>query len=107
VIFTIVDQFSKSTHFIPLGHLYSAASMAKAFFDSIVRLHGLPTSIVSDHDPFFTSNMWKELFRLTGTRLCISFAFHPQTDGQSEVTNRIIVVYLRWLAGDKPRSWLR
>jgi transposase InsO family protein len=107
VILTIVDRFSKSTHFIPLGHPYSAASVAKAFFDSIVRLHGLPTSIVSDRDPVFTSNMWKDLFRLTGTKLCTSSAFHPQTDGQSEVTNRIIVVYLKCLAGDRPRNWLR
>jgi hypothetical protein len=51
--------------------------------------------------------MWKELFRLTGTKLCVSSAFHPQTDGQSEVTNRIIVVYLRCLAGDRSCSWLR
>jgi hypothetical protein len=107
VILIVVDRFSKSTYFIPLGHPYSAASVAKAFFDSIVRLHGLPTSIVSDRDLVFTSNMWKEMFRLTGTKLCISSAFHPQTDGQSEVTNRIIVVYLRCLASDRPRSWLR
>jgi transposase InsO family protein len=107
VILTVVDRFSKSAHFIPLGHPYSAASVAKAFFDSIVRLHGLPTSIVSDRDSVFTSNMWKDLFRLTGTKLCTSSAFHPQTDGQSEVTNRIIVVYLRCLAGDRLRSWLR
>jgi hypothetical protein len=107
VILTVVDQFSKSVHFIPLGHPYSAASVAKAFFDSIVCLHGLPTSIVSDRDPVFTNNMWKDLFRLTRTKLCTSSAFHPQTDGQSEVTNQIIVVYLKCLAGDKPHNWLR
>jgi hypothetical protein len=81
VILTVVDRFSKSAHFTPLGHPYSATSVAKAFFDSIVRLHGLPTSIVSDRDPIFTSNMWTNMFRLTETKLCTSLAFQPQMDG--------------------------
>jgi hypothetical protein len=103
----VVDRFSKYGHFIALGHPYSAASVAKAFFNGIIRLHGIPMSIVSDWDPIFTSNMWTELFRLTGTKLCTSSAFRPQTDGQSEVTNKIIIVYLRCLAGDRPHCWLR
>jgi hypothetical protein len=77
VILTVVNRFSKFAHFILVGHPYSAASVAKAFFDNIVRLHGFPTSIVSDRDPVFTSNLWTELFRLSGTRLCTSSAFHP------------------------------
>jgi hypothetical protein len=107
VILTVVDRFSKFAHFIPLGHPYSAASVAKAFFDNIVRLHGFPASIVSDRDPVFTSHLWSELFHLSGTRLCTSSAFHPQTDGQSEVTNKIITIYLRCLPDDRPCSWLR
>jgi hypothetical protein len=107
VILTVVDRFSKFAHFIPVGHLYSAASVAKTFFDNIVRLHGFLASIVSDRDPVFTSHLWTELFQLSGTRLCTSSAFHPQTDGQLEVTNKIITIYLRCLAGDRPRSWLR
>jgi len=55
----------------------------------------------------FTSSFWQELFQLAGVKLCLSSAFHPQTDGQSEVTNRILGVYLRCLVGDRPRSWLR
>jgi hypothetical protein len=104
VVLTVVDHLSKYAHFITLGHPYSATSVAKAFFDQIVRLHGLPTSIVSDRDPIFTSNMWKELFRRT--QLQMSSAFRPQIDGQSEVTNRVITMYLRFLAGDRPRSWI-
>jgi len=107
VVLTVVDRFSKFAHFIALGHPYTAASVARAFFTDIVRLHGFPTSIVSDRDPVFTSNFWAELFRLAGVKLLMSSAFHPQTDGQSEVTNRTIGMYLRCLAGDRPRSWLQ
>jgi hypothetical protein len=107
VILMVVDRFLKYAHFITLGHPYSATTVAKAFFDTIVRLHGVPESIVSDRDPVFTSTLWKELFRLSSTKLCTSSAFHPQTDGQSEVANKIITTYLCCLAGDRPRSWLR
>jgi hypothetical protein len=81
VILTVVDRFSKYAHFIPLSHPYSASSVAKAFFDSIVCLHRVPCSIVSDCDPVFTSNFWSELFQFTGVKLLLSSAFHPQTDG--------------------------
>jgi hypothetical protein len=57
VILTVIDWLSKYTHFVPLGHPYSATSIAKAFFDQVVRLHGIPASIVSDRDPVFTSKL--------------------------------------------------
>jgi hypothetical protein len=82
-------------------------TVATAFFEHVIRLHGIPASIVSDRDPVFTSRVWQELFRLSGTQLCLSSTFHPQTDGQSKVTNRVITMYLRCLASDRPRSWLR
>jgi hypothetical protein len=107
VVLTVVDRFSKYAHFIALGHRYTAASVAKVFFDSIVRLHGIPCSIVSDRVPIFTSKFWTELFNLSGVKLQLSSAFHPQIDGQSEVTNQILGVYLRCLAGDRPKNWLR
>lgn len=106
VILTVVDRFSKFAHFIPLGHPYTAISVARAFFAEIVRLHGLPSSIVSDRDPMFTSNFWRELFSLAGVQLHMSSAFHPQSDSQSEATNKIITMYLRCLTGDHPRQWL-
>jgi hypothetical protein len=81
--------------------------VAKAFFDNIVRLHGMSCSIVSDQDPLFTSTLWKELFQLASVKLLLNFTFHLQTDGQSEVTNHTIVMYLRCLGGDCPRSWLQ
>lgn len=107
VVLAVVDGFSKFAHLIALGHPYSAASMARAFFDNIVRLRGFPCSIVSDRDTVFTSMLWKELFRLAGIKLHMSFAFHPQSDGQSKVVNRIITMYLRCLEGDRPRTWLQ
>jgi hypothetical protein len=106
VILTVVDRFSKYSHFIPLGHPYIAASVAWAFFIDIVRLHGFPASIVSDRDPVFTSHVWRELFTLAGVTLRMSTAFHPQTDGYSEAVNKTIAMYLRCITGDRPRAWL-
>jgi transposase InsO family protein len=107
VILTVVDRFSKAAHFITLGHPYTVTTVAHAFFTEIVRLHGIPSSIISDRDPTFTSNFWQELFKLSGVRLQMSSAFHPQSDGQTEVVNKIITLYLYCLTGDRPRQWLQ
>jgi transposase InsO family protein len=107
VILTVIDCFSKAVHFLPLGHPYTVTSVAKVFFEAIVRLHGLPESIISDRDPVFTSKFWIELCALSGVKLQLSLAFHPQTDGQSEAANKVITMYLRCLAGDRPRQWLK
>jgi hypothetical protein len=104
VILTVVDRFSKYAHFIPLGHPYTTASVAWAFFDGVVRLHGFPSSIVSDRDPVFTGHVWCDLFKCAGVSLRMSIAFHPQTDGQSEVVNKVIAMYLRCVTGDRPRA---
>ena len=101
VILSVVDRFSKYCHFITLAHPYIAESVAQAFFTDIARLHGVPQSMV------FTSTFWWELMRLIGTKQCMSSAFHPQTDGQTEAANRVIVMYLRCFTGDRPRQWLR
>lgn len=77
VILTMVDRFSKYVHFILLSHLYTAVSVAHAFFDGIVRLHGFPMSIVSNRDPIFASHLWRDLFKLAGVQLRFSTAFHP------------------------------
>jgi hypothetical protein len=106
VILTVVDRFSKYAHFITLGHPYTASSVAHAFFDGIVRLHGFPSSIVCDRDPVFTGHVWRDLFRMAGVQLRFSTAFHPQTDGQSEVVNKVIAMYLRCVTGDRPRAWV-
>jgi hypothetical protein len=107
VILTVVDRFSKYCHFIPLAHPYTTESVAQAFFAEVVRLHGVPQSIVLDRDPVFTPSFWKELMMLTGSKLYMSSAFHPKTDGQSEAANRVIAMYLRCFTSDQPRQWLR
>lgn len=81
VVLVIVDRLSKYAHFIPLTQPYTAESVARLFVDHIFKLHGLPKFIVSDRDPVFTSHFWKELFRVSGTELLMSFAYHPQTNG--------------------------
>jgi len=102
VILSVVDRFSKYALFIPLAHPYTAEFVAQAFFADIVRLHGIPQSIVSDRDPVFTSTFWRELMRLVGTKLHMTSAFHPQSDGQTEAANHVIIMYLCCFTGDRP-----
>lgn len=105
-ILVIVDRFSKSAHFIPLPTHYTAMSLAPLFLTEIYRLHGMPKTIVSDRDRIFVSKFWKEIFRLSGTTLAFSSAYHPESDGQTEVVNRILQTYLRCFACDAPNRWL-
>ena len=83
-IWVIVDRLSKSAHFIPIKIIYPMQRLAEVYIEKIVRLHGVPSSIVSDRDPRFTSRFWESLQRAMGTKLRLSYVYHPQTDGQSE-----------------------
>jgi transposase InsO family protein len=69
--------------------------LASIFLKEVVQLHGLPESIVSDHDPKFTSKWWREIHRLLGTKLLMSTLFHPQIDGATEWANHSIGQILR------------
>ncbi|KAL0336521.1 UNVERIFIED_CONTAM: Transposon Ty3-G Gag-Pol polyprotein [Sesamum radiatum] len=85
-IWVIVDRVTKSAHFLPIRLRDSLDKLAELYVLEIVRLHGVPVSIVSDRDPRFTSHFWKSLQGALGTKLHFSTAFHPQTDRQSERT---------------------
>ena len=80
-IWVIVDRLTKSAHFLAVSKKTSLDQLAKLYIDEIVRLHGVPLSIISDRDPRFTSRFWRSLQQALGTELKFSSAFHPQTDG--------------------------
>jgi len=83
-ILVVVEKFSKFAHFLPLLRPFTTTSVAKVFLDNIYRLHGVPCHIISDRDRIFPSSFWLELFKLAKTTLCMSLAYHPQSDGQTE-----------------------
>jgi hypothetical protein len=69
VILIVVDWFSKYAQFMPLGHPYTVTTVTRAFFNNMVKLHGVPGSIISGRDPVFTGHFWQELFCLAGVKL--------------------------------------
>ncbi|KAA3487667.1 Gag protease polyprotein [Gossypium australe] len=94
-IWVVVDQLTKFAHFIPVRSDYSLNKLAELYISDIVRLRGVPLSIVFDRDPRFTSQFWKKLQEALGTKLHFSTAFHPHTDGQSERVTQILEDMLR------------
>jgi Reverse transcriptase (RNA-dependent DNA polymerase)/RNase H-like domain found in reverse transcriptase/Integrase zinc binding domain/Integrase core domain/Retroviral aspartyl protease len=94
-VLTVVDRLSKMVRFIPTTTTATAKDVAHLVFDNVVCLFGVPIDIVSDRDPKFVSEFWEELWKLFGTRLSRSTAYHPQSDGQSEIMNRFLNDYLR------------
>lgn len=94
-ILVFVDRLTRMVLFAPCSKDIDALGTAKLLRNYVFCQHGLPVSIVSDRDPRFTSNVWKELMKLLGTRMNMSSAFHPQTDGLTERYNRVLEEYLR------------
>lgn len=75
------------------------------FLDNVYKLHSLPKSIVSDRDKVFLGQFWKALFKMLKVELHMSTAYHPQTDGQTEVVNRCLECYRRCMTGERPKEW--
>jgi transposase InsO family protein len=82
-IWVIVDQLTKVAHFIPIKTTYSRPQLAELYMSRIVYLHGVPKKIVSDRGTQFTSKFSERLHETLDIKLCFSFAYHPQTDGQT------------------------
>jgi hypothetical protein len=107
VMLVVVDRFSKAIHLGALPGNFTAYKVAELFVHMVIKHHGFPKSIVSDHDPIFISRFWSDLFKFSGTLLRMSSSYHPQTDGQTEVTNRVVEQYLRAFVHAKPSLWHR
>lgn len=104
-ILVVVDKFTKYAHFIPLIHPFNATKIAQIYLDNIYKLHGMPQSIISDRDNIFTSTFWQALFKLTNTNLCMSSAYHPQSDGRTKRVNQCLETFLRCFVHACPKKW--
>ena len=76
-VWVVVDRLTKSSHFLPMRIDYSLDQLVELYIKEIVRLHGIPVSIISDRDMRFTSRFWEKLQEALGTQLNFSIAFHP------------------------------
>ena len=104
-IWVIVDRLTKSAHFIPIRTDYRPSDYAELYFNQIVRLHGVPRTIVSDREPQFTARFWEHLHKMLGTNLVRSSAYHPQTFGQTKRVNQILEDMLRACVISSKGSW--
>ena len=104
-IFVVMDRFSKMARFIPCNKTNDASNMADLFFNHVVKLHGIPRSIVLDRDSKFISHFRHTLWAKLGTQLKYSSSYHPQTNGQMEVVNRSLDALLRSLLKKNLRDW--
>ena len=92
-------------HFIPCQKNSHETHIANLFFKEVVRLHGLPKSIISDMDTKFVGHFWGTLWKNLGMNLSFTSTYHPQMDGQNEVVNRILGDLLRSLVVEHHSQW--
>ncbi|GJT35763.1 putative reverse transcriptase domain-containing protein [Tanacetum coccineum] len=104
-IWVIVDRLTKSAHFLPIRETDPMDKLARLYLKEVVTRHGIPVSIICDRDPRFTSNFWRSFQKAMGTRLDMSTAYHPETDGQSERTIQTLEDMLRACVIDFGNGW--
>ena len=105
-LLVVICRLTSLVHLIPTVTTARATDIAWIYLKEIVRLHGLPDTIVSDRDPKFISKFWRELHRLMGARLLMSTAYHPQTDGMSERAIRNVTQVLRGCISNDQSDWV-
>ncbi|GJP42097.1 hypothetical protein CLOM_g1688 [Closterium sp. NIES-68] len=103
-ILVVVDRLTKMAHFIACQQTITAEQTVQLFLTNVIRLHGLPSAIISDRDPKFTSNFWRHLWDQFGTKLQFSSAYHPPTDRQTERVNQTMEQLILTTCTD-PRTW--
>jgi hypothetical protein len=104
-IWVIVDRLTKTAHFLPVHTTYNAKKYAEIYLDQIVRLHGIPKTIISDRGAQFVAHFWEQFQQTLGTKLIRSSAYHPQTDGQTERINQILEDMLRACVIQYDKHW--
>src|SRR6266481_7304005 len=106
-LLVMIDHLTSLVHLVPMTTCVTSKEVAWLFIKEVVRLHGIPESIVSDRDTKFTSNFWKEIHQLMGTKLLMSTAFHPQMDSATKWANRSIGQVLQALVCNDQKDWAR
>jgi hypothetical protein len=104
-IMVVVDNLSKFNSFFPVNITHKETNIADIYMREIVRLHGVPKTIVSAKDLKFTSKFWKGLFKESGTNMNFSTTYHLETDGHTKRINQVIEDMLRMYVMDKPFRW--
>ena len=104
-IVVFVDKLTKMVHYVATTTTVSAPQLAELFLREVVRHHGVPESILSDRDPRFTAHFWRAFWDRLGSKLTMSTAYHPQTDGQTERANRTLEEMLRSYTNSNQTDW--
>ena len=105
-ITVVICLLTAMVHLIPSRVNYNATQLAELFFENIYKIHGLPQNIISNRDVLFTSTFWSRLHRLIGTKLRLSSAYHPQSDGSTERANRTVTQMLRQCINSDQKDWV-
>jgi transposase InsO family protein len=105
-LWVVICRMWSMVHLIPVNMRTMASQLLVTYMREVVRVHRLPSSIISDRDPKFTSKWWRELHRLMGMKLLMSTSFHPQTDGATERANRSVGQMFRAMIKPDQKDWV-